>query len=572
MPKLIVQHQGQEWTVELKQGSNVVGRQSTCDIPIKESQLSRQHCDIVLAGTTCIAVDKGGMNGTLVNGKRVVQQQPLQPGDKVVVGPVVLWYERKNQGAEAPAPSTARAVARDVVAAPTNAATRRAVAADAPPAPAWKGPGTAPPPCSATTRCARAPGPRREDRRGGGRRGRARRAGLAGQGLLDRPSTVKEDQGGLVRDGGFEAAEGKPAGWTLPEKPASALSIDPKQGQGAGGCLAVEKAAAASDRLLTCAYAQDFPLGKNGAVEAEAQVRFETFQGWAALKIDWLREPRGRWSRRSSPTRPRRPEWTPLTASFLPPAGAGAFRWAGLPRARGGSSSTTSRCGRRPAAASGASTRWARTSAGAGRAADHPAAPGLLRPAGPAGDRQGRHRPPGVGDAGLAHAAGEHARLQGQAAEPHRLPGDRVRAEGLPRGRRDDDLLLLQGRVAAPDRPLLDRDDAPAGTGTPDPEAAVQPRSRMVFRTADGGFVLDYREPVLVASRGNVDGRHRIVQTFPMTPQQEEVVFGIRIREESAGGETDPQKGAVKAQKERRFGEAISLLRPGSWQASRKPT
>ena len=88
----------------------------------------------------------------------------------------------------------------------------------------------------------------------------------------------------------------------------------------------------------------------------------------------------------------------------------------------------------------------------------------------------------------------------------------------------------------------------------------------MVFRTADGGFVLDYREPVLVASptstaaTGSSRRFHR---------RQEEVIFGIRIREESAGGETDPQK--VKGKKERRFGEAISLFQ-GSWRASRKPT
>ena len=68
-------------------------------------------------------------------------------------------------------------------------------------------------------------------------------------------------------------------------------------------------------------------------MEAEAQVRFETFQGWAALKIDWLREPRGpvvaEERRRGHEGR----EWTPLTAS---PGRRGRLpAGPGLPRARG---------------------------------------------------------------------------------------------------------------------------------------------------------------------------------------------------------------------------------------------
>src|SRR6476620_346190 len=110
MPKFIVQFQGQESVAELKPGANSIGRQSSCTIPLKDSTLSRLHCEVILAGTVATLLDKGSKNGTLLNGKKV-EAQVLQPGDKVVIGATTLWYEKKNVAAEAgPAPSTRRAV------------------------------------------------------------------------------------------------------------------------------------------------------------------------------------------------------------------------------------------------------------------------------------------------------------------------------------------------------------------------------------------------------------------------------------------------------------------------------
>ena len=51
MPRFIVQFQGQESVAELKPGANSVGRQSSCTIPLKDSTLSRLHCEVILAGT-----------------------------------------------------------------------------------------------------------------------------------------------------------------------------------------------------------------------------------------------------------------------------------------------------------------------------------------------------------------------------------------------------------------------------------------------------------------------------------------------------------------------------------------
>src|SRR6516165_8687093 len=122
MPKFIIQFQGQESAAELKPGANSIGRQSTNTIPLKDSTLSRLHCEVILAGTVATLVDKGSRNGTLLNGKKV-EAQVLQPGDKIQIGATTLWYEKKNIAAEKP-PAPKPAPAAD----PTPPAARPAPA------------------------------------------------------------------------------------------------------------------------------------------------------------------------------------------------------------------------------------------------------------------------------------------------------------------------------------------------------------------------------------------------------------------------------------------------------------
>ena len=120
MPTFIIQFQGQESVAELKPGANSVGRQSTNSIPLKDSTLSRLHCEVILAGTVATLLDKGSRNGTLLNGKKV-EAQVLQPGDKIQIGATVLWYEKKNVAAEKPA-APARPAAESAPSAATSAA------------------------------------------------------------------------------------------------------------------------------------------------------------------------------------------------------------------------------------------------------------------------------------------------------------------------------------------------------------------------------------------------------------------------------------------------------------------
>lgn len=70
----------------------VVGRGEKCDLRIPLLSVSRRHCEITLAGQEVKLKDLGSSNGTYVNNKRI-NEVALEPGDRVVVGPVIFTVQ-----------------------------------------------------------------------------------------------------------------------------------------------------------------------------------------------------------------------------------------------------------------------------------------------------------------------------------------------------------------------------------------------------------------------------------------------------------------------------------------------
>jgi serine phosphatase RsbU (regulator of sigma subunit)/pSer/pThr/pTyr-binding forkhead associated (FHA) protein len=63
-----------------------LGRASECTIPIKDRFLSRKHAEIVYERGAWYVRDCGSVNGTLVNGVKVVDPVPLRAGDRIALG------------------------------------------------------------------------------------------------------------------------------------------------------------------------------------------------------------------------------------------------------------------------------------------------------------------------------------------------------------------------------------------------------------------------------------------------------------------------------------------------------
>ncbi len=63
-----------------------LGRASDCTIPIKDRFLSRRHAEILIERGTWFVRDCGSVNGTTLNGVKLVETSLLHPGDRIGLG------------------------------------------------------------------------------------------------------------------------------------------------------------------------------------------------------------------------------------------------------------------------------------------------------------------------------------------------------------------------------------------------------------------------------------------------------------------------------------------------------
>jgi len=82
-------------TLELKTGSNIVGRGVESDLQLIDQGVSCRHLDVHVAEGRAVAYDLGSTNGTSVNGHSV-QSQHLQHGDVIRVGHTRLVFQQDS--------------------------------------------------------------------------------------------------------------------------------------------------------------------------------------------------------------------------------------------------------------------------------------------------------------------------------------------------------------------------------------------------------------------------------------------------------------------------------------------
>jgi len=82
-------------SLELKSGSNLIGRGSESDLQLMDQGVSRRHADVHVADGHATVYDLGSTNGTSVNG-HAVQSQQLQHGDVIRVGHTRLVFHEDS--------------------------------------------------------------------------------------------------------------------------------------------------------------------------------------------------------------------------------------------------------------------------------------------------------------------------------------------------------------------------------------------------------------------------------------------------------------------------------------------
>jgi DNA-binding winged helix-turn-helix (wHTH) protein len=75
---------------DLRQGENIVGRESDAGVRIDSSSISRRHARIILSGDRITLEDLGSKNGTSLRGIRIHRVHPLNDGDRIVFGTVAV--------------------------------------------------------------------------------------------------------------------------------------------------------------------------------------------------------------------------------------------------------------------------------------------------------------------------------------------------------------------------------------------------------------------------------------------------------------------------------------------------
>ena len=70
----------------------LLGRDRDADVKLLSTSVSRRQARIDATGSTPVLIDLGSANGTKVNGGQV-DRHPLQEGDRIKMGKVVLVYQ-----------------------------------------------------------------------------------------------------------------------------------------------------------------------------------------------------------------------------------------------------------------------------------------------------------------------------------------------------------------------------------------------------------------------------------------------------------------------------------------------
>ncbi len=91
--RLVVEQGAKRKVMNLKPPQAVVGRSHGTTVRIPSSQVSRQHCRLVIEKGLVTVEDLGSVNGTFLNGHKIQDSEVVRPGDTLEVGPVRFVVE-----------------------------------------------------------------------------------------------------------------------------------------------------------------------------------------------------------------------------------------------------------------------------------------------------------------------------------------------------------------------------------------------------------------------------------------------------------------------------------------------
>src|SRR5512147_2064103 len=112
MARLVLATPEGQQVVELA-AHNSLGRHPGNTIQLLDRIVSKEHCIIEQRGIHFVLRDLGSLNGTYVNGDRVVGERALRSGDEIALGATLGRYEQQDEPAPAASHQTRGAPVAD---------------------------------------------------------------------------------------------------------------------------------------------------------------------------------------------------------------------------------------------------------------------------------------------------------------------------------------------------------------------------------------------------------------------------------------------------------------------------
>jgi DNA-binding winged helix-turn-helix (wHTH) protein len=88
----------------LRDGRNVIGRDSTAHVKLDSASASRSHAVVTVTGDEAILQDLRSRNGTFLNGERLETARPLRAGDEIRIAGFAIRFQTAPGSARATAP------------------------------------------------------------------------------------------------------------------------------------------------------------------------------------------------------------------------------------------------------------------------------------------------------------------------------------------------------------------------------------------------------------------------------------------------------------------------------------
>jgi pSer/pThr/pTyr-binding forkhead associated (FHA) protein len=99
--------------VPVRRSPFLIGRDDGCHLRPSSSEVSRQHCAILLRGARAFVRDLDSTNGTRINGEFLVGETELRDYDRLTIGPLHFNVRLERDGTPLPSAEPVAALLND---------------------------------------------------------------------------------------------------------------------------------------------------------------------------------------------------------------------------------------------------------------------------------------------------------------------------------------------------------------------------------------------------------------------------------------------------------------------------